>query len=241
MKKIINIILILILFFCAYKVVAKIYRYIDDSNKYEKIRIEKMKIDETKINEIETEQVKVDNLYQNFKNKNNDYVGWITVEGTNIDYPVVQGNNNDFYLYNDFTKEKSSSGSIFMDYRNNIKDDSNIIIYGHNMKNKTMFNNLTKFKNQDFFEKNKIITLKSNNEIKRYEIFSVYVTDAKEEYLEYNFANKESYLTYLNKLEVKSLYLNKLDIGEKDKIITLTTCSFEFNDARIMVNGKRLE
>ncbi|MBB6623211.1 sortase [Clostridium gasigenes] len=83
--------------------------------------------------------------------------------------------------------------------------------------------------------------LKSNNEIKRYEIFSVYVTDAKEEYLEYNFANKESYLTYLNKLEVKSIHLNKLDIGEKDKIITLTTCSFEFNDARIMVNGKQLE
>ena len=241
MKKIINIILILILFFYSYKVVAKIYRYIDDSNKYEKIRIEKMKIDETKINEIETEEVKVDNLYQNFKTKNNDYVGWITVEGTNIDYPVVQGNNNDFYLYNDFTKEKSSSGSIFMDYRNDIKDDSNIIIYGHNMKNKTMFNNLTKFKDQDFFEKNKIITLKGKNEIKRYEIFSVYVTDAKEEYLEYNFSNKESYLTYLNKLEIKSLHLNKLDIDEKDKIITLTTCSFEFNDARIMVNGKQLE
>ncbi|MBU3138222.1 class B sortase [Clostridium gasigenes] len=165
----------------------------------------------------------------------------IRPRNTNIDYPVVQGNNNDFYLYNDFTKEKSSSGSIFMDYRNDIKDDSNIIIYGHNMKNKTMFNNLTKFKDQDFFEKNKIITLKSNNKIKRYEIFSVYVTDAKEEYLEYNFANKESYLTYLNKLEVKSLHLNKLDIGEKDKIITLTTCSFEFNDARIIVNGKELD
>src|SRR5690625_3368905 len=87
---------------------------------------------------------------------NNHVVGWITIEGTQIDYPILQSDNNSDFMYQNFYGEESIAGSIFMDYRNNITmEDNNIVVYGHRMKDGSMFQHLTKFLDKDFFEDRK--------------------------------------------------------------------------------------
>ena len=87
---------------------------------------------------------------------NNDYKFWLSIDNTKVNYPVVQGDDNKFYLEHNFSKEYSISGTLSVDYRNDINKDKNIIIYGHNMRNGTMFNELKKFKDEEFFYNNYI-------------------------------------------------------------------------------------
>ena len=152
MKKIINIVLIVAIIFSLYKVISKVMDYKESENTYEKIQ--EVKNNNDKFSE---ELIKI----------NEDYKMWIEVPNTNIDYPVVQGKDNDFYLNHDFNKKESSSGAIFVDYKNNIDKDKNIIIYGHNMRNKSMFQNIMKFKDEAFWKENKKIIVTIDG--KRYE------------------------------------------------------------------------
>ena len=117
MKKIINVVLILAIIFSLYKVISKVVDYKESKNAYEKVR-------EVKNNS--------NNFSEELIKRNENYKMWIEVPNTNINYPVVQGEDNDFYLNHDFNKKESSSGAIFIDYKNNIDKDKNIIIYGHN-------------------------------------------------------------------------------------------------------------
>ncbi len=124
-----------------------------------------------------------------------------------------------------------------MDYRDN-KDSQNIILYGHNMKNKTMFNNLLKFNNANFFnENNKIRIIKDNKEY-IYEIFSVYAIDGEYNYLTTNFDTSQDFKKYIENIRSKSLFKSNVDVTDNDKIITLSTCSYEFDNARTVVYGK---
>ena len=165
---------------------------------------------------------------------NSDYKFWINVEGTNVDYPVVQGSNNDFYLNHDFNGNYLSSGSIFLDYRNK-SSDYNMVIYGHYMKNKTMFGQLEKFKDEEFFNKHKTITITTKDGAYEYEIFAVGVFDADYGYNKTSFENKEEFEKFLDKIIKKSRLKKRNIVGSNDKIITLSTCSYEFDNARTVV------
>ncbi|MCC3863250.1 class B sortase [Terrisporobacter petrolearius] len=167
---------------------------------------------------------------------NSDYKLWISVEGTNIDYPVVQGSDNDFYLNHDFNKNYLPAGSIFLDYRNTLEKDSNSVIYGHHMKNSTMFGQMEKFKDEDFFKNNKIITLKTDNTTYIYEIFAIGVYDADFGYNKVNFNNKEDFNNFISKILSKSMYSRNI-VTSKDQILTLSTCSYEYDNARIAIFG----
>lgn len=175
------------------------------------------------------------NKYDEMKKINSDYIFWLKVEGTNINYPVVKSLDNDDYLFKDFKGSKNSSGAIFLDYKSRLQD-FNLIIHGHNMKNETMFNNLIKFKDEAFYEKNKKIEVITNDEKRIYEIFSVYVTDIEDNYLRRDYT--ESYVSYIKN---KSLFENSVKIDEKSEIITLSTCSYEYEDARTVIHAVRIE
>ena len=136
---------------------------------------------------------------------NSDYQFWINVEGTNIDYPVVQGSDNDFYLNHDFNKNYLPAGSIFLDYRNDFETDYNTVIYGHHMRNSTMFGQMEKFKKEDFFEKNKTITLTSKDDIYEYEIFAIGVYDADFGYNTVKFNDEDDFNNFLDKILSKSM------------------------------------
>ena len=169
---------------------------------------------------------------------NSDYQFWINVEGTNIDYPVVQGSDNDFYLNHDFNKNYLPAGSIFLDYRNDFETDYNTVIYGHHMRNSTMFGQMEKFKKEDFFEKNKTITLTSENAIYEYEIFAIGVYDADFGYNTVNFNDEDDFNNFLDKILSKSMYSRNI-VNSSDKIITLSTCSYEYDNARTAIFAVR--
>lgn len=196
-----------------------------------------------------SEYKKADNIYteiretkedsnKNLSSVNDNYMFWINVKGTNIDYPVVQGEDNDFYLNHGFNKEYLSSGSIFLDYRNNFNDDFNSVIYGHHMRNRTMFGELMKFKDEEFFRNNKDITITSKDGTYDYEIFAVGVFDADFGYNDVSFSDENEFSNFLNKIMSSSTYKRDI-VDSSDKIITLSTCSYEYDNARTAVFAKR--
>lgn len=164
---------------------------------------------------------------------NSDYRFWITIDDTVIDYPVVQGEDNDFYLNNNFYKENSISGTIFLDNKNDELKDKNLILYGHNMRDGSMFAAINKLKENDFFDNGKIRIITENGE-ENYEVFSVFVEDANSINLKTNFSSIEEYNEYLQNLMDKSYYQKDIK-SNFSKIITLYTCSYEFEDARTIV------
>lgn len=241
-KKIISLILLIIIFFCAMKIYQKRLGYYTDSRDYDSLRT-LSPLSDSSINKDPDENKKDVENEKNLKNINSDYRFWIKVEGTNIDFPVVQGKDNDFYLHHNFNKEKSFSGSIFVDSENNLNEDSNIVVYGHNMRNDTMFAQIKHFKNENFFNANKYVTLYREGKKSTFEIFSVYQENAKdlESQIKIKFSNKEEYEKYLKKQESKSLFKREgIDLKDNDRILTLITCGYDFVNARIVIVAKEV-
>ena len=189
---------------------------------------------------------KIDNIYNStesksnkfaeLKKRNNDFRGWITVEGTNISYPVTQAKDNKYYLKHNFFKEYNPAGTVFMDYENQEFNDKNTIIYAHYMKNKTLFHNLQLFKKKEFFDKNKKITIETENAIYEYEIFSIHVPSSSFNYLTTNFLEKD-YQEFLNEIQWRSIFKSDTKVTTEDRILTLSTCSYEFKNARTVVHA----
>jgi sortase B len=171
---------------------------------------------------------------------NPDYYGWIKVSGTNIDYPVVQGEDNDFYLTNDFNKEQHRAGAIFCDYRNDrdVSKNRNTIIYGHNMLDGSMFSALEKnYRNEEIFQ-NGIIELITENAVYYYKVFSVRETAPASGYIQVDFDSDEKYIEFLYAQKELSLFQNDIIFDENSRIITLSTCVNDYwRDIRFVVQG----
>ena len=212
-------------------------KYVSKNNVVQK----KMVLDKTELNlykrysKVNINSVSISKL----KKTNKDIVSWITVDGTNINYPIVKGNNNSYYLNHDVEKNLKSSGWTFMDYRNSINmDDDNTIFYGHNLANKTAFGSLGNVFKRDWFEtSNHYIEVLFEKDKYIYEVFSVYTIDPETYYLQNNFNNKEEYLSFLNTLKNRSKFDFDVDIDKNDRIITLSTCTND-NKNRNVVHAK---
>lgn len=229
LRLLLSIIIIILIILCSYFLINKINDYKNSSNTYKEL------------SKIKDELNNKESLYKRLKYINKDYKMWIQVEGTSINYPVVQGKDNEYYLNHDFNNDLNSSGSIFIDYKNNIKEDKNIIIYGHNMKNKTMFQPLMNFKEEDFFNENKYIIVTINNKEYKYEIFSSYLIDANNDELKISFSSDNEFFNYINEIKNKALYKRNIHMEKEDKIITLSTCSYENESTRMIICGKLIE
>lgn len=170
---------------------------------------------------------------------NPDIVGWIGIEGFEIDYPVVQTKDNEFYLNHLFTLEKNKLGAIFVDYRNQSNfSDRNTIIYGHNMKDGSMFSSLTNYKRQDYYDANPNILLITKEVKYRVDFFAGVVVDGSYESVRFEFEDDEDFNQYINSLIKKSTFASSISIESQDKIISLITCSYEYNNARYALYGK---
>ncbi len=168
---------------------------------------------------------------------NPDMVGWIIIEGTNINYPVVQGADNQYYLRHLFTGEYNVSGCIFLDSRNASGfTDWHSILYGHHMGNGTMFNDLTDYKEQSFFDSHPSALLLTPNGNYRIDFFSGYVVDVKADAWQMNFGTDE-FAAWLQKVKGKSLFQSDVIPEPTDKVLTLSTCSYEFDNARFVLHG----
>lgn len=184
--------------------------------------------------------IKYEKVFEKLLEINKDTIGWLTVNNTNIDYPVVQSNNNDYYLQKDFYNNKNRHGWIFMDYRNSIEDlDDNTIIYGHNLANQKMFGTLRYASNASWYKKtnNQIITFNTLNQNMKWQIFSVYKVPVTNDYLIANFTNNEEKIEFFKMLKDRSIYDFNQFIDENTKILTLSTCS-NGSKERLVVHAK---
>ena len=175
---------------------------------------------------------------------NEDIIGWLTIDDTKIDYPILQSTDNEYYLNRNYKKEESKAGSIFMDYRNKQgADNLHTIIYGHEMKNGSMFGELEKFLDEDFFSKHHTFQYKTKAGNYEVEIFSVYATTTEFDYLKTEFSTDEQYKDFLQTISVKSAFPTNVELNEQDQIITLSTCSnlSDPNEGRFVVHGKITE
>ena len=177
--------------------------------------------------------------FSDLKSNNPDVVAWIVVDGTNINYPIVQTDNNDYYLYHDINGTSKISGWTFMDYRNSRSlSDQNTIFYGHNLLNKTAFGSVSNIFTDDWFysSSHKIIVATEEGKFV-YQIFSNYYIEPEVYYLQNNFSSNASYEEFLNTLKGRSVYDYGVELGADDRIITLSTCT-EDNTGRKVVHAK---
>jgi len=175
-------------------------------------------------------------------------IGWINVDGTNIDYPVVQADDNEYYLNHNYKGERDSYGSIYMDFRNvSVERDDNIIIYGHKIRDGSMFSDLANYTNEgiykEYFENNDTVTLDHNGERTTWEIYSAYVVnlDREDYYLFTIFKDREKYKDFIEDSKERSLVKKDIEITEDDTIISLVTCNFWYDNARVIIHGKLIE
>lgn len=161
------------------------------------------------------------------KKKNSDTVGWIQVNGTNINYPFVQTTDNDYYLTKSFNKKKSSAGWVFMDYRNNVENfDKNTIIYAHGRLDNIMFGTLKNILTSGWLKdtNNYIIKLSTESENTLWQVFSVYHMPTTNDYIQVYFGSNEEFFEFGNMLLGRSAHNFNTTINENDKILTLSTC-----------------
>ena len=188
--------------------------------------------DEEKTNE----ESDYDNKIQKLKTVNRDIVAWIDIPEV-LQYPIVQAQDNIYYLDQDIHGNSAAHGSIFMDYRNDVLKDENIIIYGHYMRDGTMFGNLKKYKREDYFKDNQYIYLDIGEKTNKYKIFSAYITEGNTDYLKNSFLSKDEFLSYIEKANEKSLFKEEHKFSGQDRLITLSTCTYEYKNARMVIHG----
>lgn len=176
------------------------------------------------------------------KKINPDIYAWINIPGTVIDYPIVRNaDDNAYYLTHTVENKKSAYGAIYTeDYNDMDFADFNTVIYGHNMKNGTMFGSLKKYRNKSFFDENREINVYMPGRIMKYRIFAAHITDDRHILLSYDFKNESVRNEYISDIfsnkNMSSLFDQEIPLTADDRIITLSTCTGK-TEERYLVQG----
>ncbi len=183
------------------------------------------------------------------KAQNSDVTGWITIPNTEVNNPFYQTDDNDFYVKNDMDKQPNTYGALFLDYRCSIDPKSltqNQIIYGHNMRFGAMFGMLDEYRNIDFYKNNPLIYVDSLYERRVYKIFAMMIVSDTEDttfgysYSPYRsiFTSESDFMQWIEYSRQRSLFDTNIDIQAQDEIITLSTCCYDFENARFVILGR---
>lgn len=196
----------------------------------------------------EDAQNEVIDTVKELQNENADVKAWIKINDTNINYPVVQTNDNDYYLYRNYRKENSNYGSIFIDKNSDIENtNSNIIMYGHNMKDGSMFGDLLKYEDEEYYNNHKYIEFVTNTNSSTYEIIAVFKSrifykNEKDVFRYYYYTDldtEEDYNYYIDNCKQLSLYDTGVNAEYGEQIITLITCEYSSENGRMVVVAKK--
>ena len=181
--------------------------------------------------------------FESLKKENNDTVAYIKVNNTNIDYIVVKGNDNEYYLSHNFDKKYNIAGWIFADYHNKIDEsDKNIVVYGHNTQDGTMFGSLKNIleKSWQEDENNWIITFITELNEYKYRVFSTYSIYPEDYYINTEFTDNQEFFEFVNKIKKRSDYDYNVDVTEDDRILTLSGC-INKGAKRVVLHAKLIE
>ena len=239
-KKIVILSIIRIIFLITLLVsVIYIVKWYIDSKQNEKLE---EKILETVIVESEDntgEEYKID--FKKLKEINNQVVGWLKINGTEVEYAVVQAKDNNYYLKRNLDKKYNVGGWIFADYKNKLDGtDKNIVIYGHNMKDNSMFGSLKNILNEEWYnnEENYVIDFVTENEEQKYQVFSIYKIENEDYYIDTEF-KKNEFAKFIETLKNRSIKDFNIDVSSEDSILTLSTCA-DNNKYRVVLHAKKI-
>lgn len=226
-----------------------IYKYIEEKNagkEYEKLQQEVVKEEPKPVEKPEPEPeptVEIPIDFAALQQQNPDVYAWIQVPGTEVDYPILQSSNdNTYYLNHTIDGEEKKEGAIFTEnYNTKTFEDPNTVIYGHDMKNGSMFQSIHKYMDRSFFDNNRDIVIYMPNQIFRYKIFAAYLTDNRHLLMNYNFWSKDEYQQYLNSIfsmrDMNAFIDTSMEVTNEDKIITLSTCYAGISTQRYLVQA----
>ena len=170
---------------------------------------------------------------------NPDVVGWLSLEDTVINYPIVQGSDNEYYLHHLFTKEYNNTGCIFMDV-DNAKDfsDLNTVLYAHHMRNGSMFAELEGYRAQEYYDTHRELVLQTPSGNYLVEPFAGLLTDGYSDYIQIGFQDSDSFLSYVNQMRSQSTFQADGTITAEDRILTMSTCRYDVDNGRYAVFAK---
>mgnify|MGYP005774359789 FL=1 len=242
MKKIVKIILLAVCLgvfcFSGYK----IYQYLHEEKANKELNnklIEKAVVENQKTNVLEEDSQAKNELPINvdftaLKQENEDIVGWLYSENTQINYPVVQSEDNNYYLRRLVNGEYNIAGSLFMDYRNNSNlEDNNTIIYGHNMENDTMFGTLQEYKSQEYYDNHKVLYYFTQEKNYMIQLFAGYTISVESDIYDLSIIDESKIEESIQNSDFNS----DVEVREEDKIMTLSTCAYEYDGARYIIMG----
>lgn len=204
-------------------------------------------IDENLITDTKTKRML---QLEELQKQNNDIIGWLEIEGTNINCPVLQTTDNEYYLTHNYKKEEASTGSLFLDKDFDInRGSSNYLIYGHRNKKGLMFEDLIKYSKEDFYKEHKRVNFTTNKDDSVYEVLSVfysrvYYKNEKDVFRYYYFVNassEEEYNEFVNSAKRDSIYDTGVTAQYGDQLLTLSTCEYSQDDGRFAVVFKKVE
>ncbi|WP_414839704.1 class B sortase [Carnobacterium sp. TMP28] len=182
----------------------------------------------------------VKNEATKYYDMNSDYMGWLTIADTAIDYPVVRGADNDYYLKHNFYKEEDVLGTVFMDYRNaGMGLDKHTILYGHYAKYGQMFKDLDRYLSEDFLSEQSEFIFSDPFTKRTYKIFSVHPSDANADFIDVTFEDNE-FSDFIDTLKNESIFSLDTPVSAKDTILTLVTCNYDVNDGRLFIHAVEL-
>lgn len=217
-----------------------IYKWLNESNhNNEVMEIVKNAVIEENDNNSNTEK-KIN--FTELKEYNSDIVGWLKVNNTEIDYPVVKYTDNSFYLKHSLDKTYNTHGWIFTDYQVNLDgNDKNITIYGHNIKDGSMFGSLKNILEKDWYKnsENLDVSFITEDEDAIYRVFSVYQIEKETYYTNNYFKNDSEYESFIQELKSRSIVNFNTDVNIDDQILTLSTCATN-NNYRVVLHAKKI-
>lgn len=170
-----------------------------------------------------------------------DVVGWIYSADTPINYPVVQGEDNDFYLHRFMDGTWNPSGTIFLDIACEGDFTSrNTIIYGHHMNDGSMFASLSEYRKQgqDYYDQHSVMYLNTPTQNYKIEVFAGILTDAESDVYAISFSSEESFTDYIQRMKAQSVFESPVEVQPEDNIVTLSTCAYDFENARFVILGR---
>ena len=237
-KKNVILIIIIIIFIIAIIVSGFfIFKWMTENKKTEEI----LDVVSESINIDEADTMNFDVNFENLKKLNDDIVAYIKVKNTSIDYPVVQCGDNDYYITHSLDKSSNSAGWIFADYKNKFDTtDKNIVLYGHNRRDGTMFRTLRNALEEEWYTnpENQEITFVTENEKNKYQIFSIYIIENEDYYITTEFSKNE-FKKFIKTIKSRSIYDFGVELNEDDQILTLSTCDNN-NKYRLALHAKKI-
>ena len=227
--RVILIILLSVMIFSLYKICTILMEYRQGTQVYEKIQ-------HLAVREKESENP-ID--FKALRKENPDIKGWLRAEGTAINYPVVQGKDNRYYLYRMADKSENGKGSLFIDYRcERPFEQFNTIIYGHRMKDGSMFHTLTEYESKEFYEKHRVMEVFLPEKQYKLEIFAAVRIPADSPLYKWEFSGRAEKEKYLSEIEEKNMLETDIKPEPDDRIVMMSTCTYEFEDTRLVVYGR---